>query len=187
MYLAEKGLTPPYTDVDLAKREHKAPDFLAMNSLGQVPTLVLDDGTVISESVAICRYFEALHPEPPLFGRSPLEQASVEMWIRRLELQLMTPVSLFWVNAHPLTAGLHSQKYKDYGEAQKRRALDRMLWLDRELGDREFIAGNAFSMADIVAETVVDFAKFVGIRVPEQAAALSAWRARIKQRPSARA
>ena len=128
MYLAEKGLTPPYTDVDLAKREHKAPDFLAMNSLGQVPTLVLDDGTVISESVAICRYFEALHPEPPLFGRSPLEQASVEMWIRRLELQLMTPVSLFWVNAHPLTAGLHSQKYKDYGEAQKRRALDRMLW-----------------------------------------------------------
>jgi glutathione S-transferase len=187
MYLAEKGLSPPYTDVDLRAREHKAPDFLAKNSLGQVPTLVLDDGTVITESVAICRYFEALHPDPPLFGTAPAEQASIEMWIRRIELQLMTPVSLFWVNAHPLTAGLTSQKYKDYGEAQKRRAFDRMLWLDREIAGREFVAGSAFSMADIITESVIDFAKFVGIPLPEDARALAAWRARMRQRPSSRA
>jgi glutathione S-transferase len=187
MYLAEKGLSPPYADVDLRTRGHKAPDFLAKNSLGQVPTLVLDDGTVITESVAICRYFEALHPDPPLFGATPLEQAQIEMWIRRIELQLMTPVSLYWVNAHPLTAGLSGQKYAPYGEAQKRRASERMLWLDGEIAGRDFIAGPDFTMADIIAESVVDFAKFVGIPVPEEARALAAWRARIKQRPSCRA
>ncbi len=187
MYLAEKGLSPPYVDVDLATREHKGPEFVARNSLGQVPTLVLDDGTVIAESIAICRYFEALHPAQPLFGTTPVELATIEMWIRRIELQLMSPVTLFWVNAHPLTAGLSAQKYKDYGEAQKRRALDRLLWLDREMAGREFVAGSTFTMADIVAETAVDFAKFVGIPLPEQAPALTAWRMRMKQRPSFRA
>lgn len=187
MYLAEKGLAPPYTDMNLMAREHKAPDFLAKNSLGQVPSLVLDDGTVISESNAICRYFEALHPDPPLYGTTPAEQAAIEMWIRRIELQLMTPVGLYWVNAHPLTAALSGQKHKDFGEAQKRRALERMLWLDRELGGREFIAGATFTMADIVAESVIDFAKFTGIALPEQAHRLRAWRTRIQQRPSSRA
>jgi glutathione S-transferase len=187
MYLAEKGLAPPYADVDLLTRQHKAPDFVAKNSLGQVPTLVLDDGTVITESVAICRYFEALHPDPPLFGTTPVEQANVEMWIRRIELQLMNPIGLFWVNAHPLTAGLGAQKHKDFGEAQKRRTVDRMRWLDREIAGREFMAGAAFSMADIIAESAIDFAKFTGIPLPEDAAALAAWRARMKQRPSFRA
>jgi len=106
LYLAEKGLDVPYIDVDLRARAHKAPDFVSKSSLGQVPVLELDDGTVIAESVAICRYFEALHPAPPLFGTTPAEQATIEMWIRRIELQLMTPVSLYWVNAHPLTAPL---------------------------------------------------------------------------------
>lgn len=187
MYLAEKGISTPYEDVDLLKREHKAPGFVAKNSLGQVPTLVLDDGTVISESVAICRYFEALHPDPPLFGTTPVEVASIEMWIRRIELQLMGPVSQYWIQAHPLTAGLSAQNHKEFGEAQKRYALDRMRWLDREIAGREFVAGAAFSMADIVAESVIDFARFTGITLPEEATALAAWRARMKQRPSFRA
>lgn len=187
MYLAEKKLTPPYVDVDLLKREHKAPDFVAKNSLGQVPTLVLDDGTVITESNAICRYFEALHPEPPLFGATPVEIATIEMWSRRIELQVMSPVAAYWVQAHPLTAGLSAQKHKDFGEAQKRYAIDRLRWLDRDIAGREFIAGATFSMADIVAETVIDFAKFVGIALPEDAPNLAAWRARMKQRPSSRA
>lgn len=187
MYLAEKGLAPPYVDLSLMAREHKAPEFVAKNSLGQVPSLVLDDGTVVSESIAICRYFEALHPDPPLFGTTPAEQALIEMWTRRIELQLMAPVGAFWVNAHPLTAALGAQKHKDFGEAQKRRALERMLWLDREIAGRDFIAGPRFTIADIVAESVIDFAKFTGILVPEQAGALRAWRARIEQRPSSRA
>ncbi|HTU57010.1 MAG TPA: glutathione S-transferase, partial [Polyangiales bacterium] len=113
MYLAEKGLTPPYVDMNLIAREHKASEFVARNSLGQVPTLLLDDGTVISESNAICRYFEALYPEPPLFGTSAAEQAVIEMWTRRIELQLMGPIGLFWVHAHPLTAALSAQKHKE--------------------------------------------------------------------------
>jgi glutathione S-transferase len=187
MYLAEKRLSVPYADMDLPTREHKAPDFVAKNSLGQVPTLVLDDGTVITESIAICRYFEALHPEPPLFGTTPVEQARIEMWIRRIELQIMGPVSLYWVNAHPLTAGLSAQKYKDFGEAQKRRALDRLRWLEREITNNEFVAGSTFTMADIIAESAIDFARVIGIPLPEDASALSAWCARMKQRPSFRA
>ena len=187
MYLAEKGLAPPYEDVDLRARGHKAPEFLARNSLGQVPVLELDDGSVIAESVSICRYFEALHTDPPLFGRTPAEQATIDMWIRRIELQLMQPVGLFWVNAHPRTAALGPQKHKDYGEAQRRRAQNRMLWLSGELAGRDFIAGPAFTMADIIAETTLDFAKFVGIDMPGEATVLADWRARIRARPSARA
>lgn len=187
MYLAEKGLTPPYLDLSLMAREHKTAEFLAKNSLGQVPCLLLDDGTVICESVAICRYFEALHPDPPLFGTTPAEQARIEMWTRRIELQLMAPVGAFWVHAHPLTAALSAQTHKDFGEAQKRRAVERMLWLDREISGRDFIAGAGFTMADVVAESVIDFATFTGIHVPEEAGALREWRTRIQQRPSARA
>jgi glutathione S-transferase len=187
IYLAEKGLAPAYEDVDLRARGHKASEFVARNSLGQVPILELDDGTVIAESVAICRYFEALHPDPPLFGRTPAEQATIEMWIRRIELQLMQPIGLFWVNAHPLTAALGPQKHKEYGESQRRRSENRMLWLSEEIAGREFIAGDLFTMADIIAETTVDFARFVGIDVPARASALAAWRARIRARPSSRA
>jgi glutathione S-transferase len=187
MYLAEKGLNPPYTDLDIRKREHKGPLVTGKNSLGQVPTMVLDDGTMIAESVSICRYFEALHPDPPLFGKTPAEQARIDMWIRRLELQLMQPVGLFWVNAHPLTAGLTPQKYKEFGESQKRRAAERMIWLSKEIEGRDYIAGDTFTMADIIAESIADFAKFIGIPVPEEATSLAAWRARIRERPSSRA
>src|ERR1700761_6114970 len=85
IFLAEKGIELAETPVDLMKREHKSPEHVARNSLGQVPTLELDDGTTISETVSICRYLEALHPEPPMFGRTPVEQALVDMWIRRIE------------------------------------------------------------------------------------------------------
>ena len=99
----------------------------------------------------------------------------------------MNPVTLFRVHAHPLTSGLSAQKYEGFGEVQKRRAFDRLLWLDREMAGREFVTGSTFTMADVVAETTVDFAKFVGIPLPAQATALAAWRARMKQRPSFRA
>ena len=180
MYLAEKGITAPYEDVDLQTRGHKAPAFVEKNSLGQVPTMELDDGTVIAESVSICRYFEALNPEPPLFGATPAQQAHVDMWIRRIEFQLMGPIGQFWVLSHPLTARLGEQKFKDYGEANKRRAANAMKWLNGEIKDRDFIAGDAFTMADIIAECTIDFAKFVGIDIPEDCTALIDWRARMK-------
>src|SRR5258706_9066268 len=96
IFLAEKGVDLPETPIDLMKREHKSPEHVARNSLGQVPTLELDDGRTISETVAICRYFEELQPQPSLFGRDAFEKANVDMWVRRIDFQFITPVGNYW-------------------------------------------------------------------------------------------
>lgn len=184
IFLAEKGLSIPTVRVDLRKREHKSDEHRARNSLGQIPTLELDDGKTISESVSICRYLEALHPEPPLFGTTPLEAATIDMWIRRVEFQLMTPVGMFWRHAHPLTAALLTQ-YKEFGESNRELYARACAWLDRDLGARPFIAGEAYSMADIVALTTVDFATFTGLDMPAGCTTLRAWHERVSGRESA--
>ncbi len=186
MFLAEKGIDLAETPVDLAKREHKSPDYRQMNSLGQVPTLVLDDGTAISETVAICRYFEEMQPEPSLFGRTAVEKANIDMWVRRIEFQLMSPVSNFWRHAHPRTAALLTQ-FKDFGESNRETYSNAQRWLDRELADRDFIAGDGFSMADICALSTVDFAHWIGLDIDAGRPHLAAWHGRIKSRPSAAA
>ncbi len=142
IFMAEKGLELPISEIDFAKREHKSPEFLKLNSLGQVPVLALEDGDVITESVAICRYLESLHPEPPMFGRDGREVALIDMWIRRIEFQLMTPVGMFWRHAHPLTAALLTQ-FNDFGESNREAYGRACGWLNREL-DRggPFIAGS---------------------------------------------
>lgn len=187
IFLAEKGVDLPETRVEMRKGEHKSPEHRARNSLGQVPTLVLDDGTAISETVAICRYLESLYPEPAMFGRTGLEQAQVEMWIRRIEFQLMTPVGMFWRHAHPLTAPLLKQ-FTDFGESNREHYARAAGWLDRELADgRPFIAGDSYGMADICALTTVDFAGFTGLELPAEATHLRAWHKRVSARPSAAA
>lgn len=185
MFLVEKGIDLPETTIDLASREHKSPEHMARNSLGQVPTLELDDGATISETVAICRYFEELHPEPPLFGRTPLEKAQVDMWVRRIEFQLTQPVGMFWRHAHPRTAALVHQ-YKDFGESNRTHYSNAQKWLDRELGDgRPFIAGDALTMADICALSTVDFAHWIGLELDPERSNLAAWHGRMRARPSA--
>jgi glutathione S-transferase len=186
IFLAEKGVTIPTVRVKLAKREHKSPEHKARNSLGQVPTLELDDGTTISESVSICRYLDALHPDPPMFGRTPLEAARIDMWIRRIEFQLMTPVGMFWRHAHPLTAPLLTQ-FTDFGESNRDLYARACAWLDRDLGGRAFIAGDACTMADIVALTTIEFATFTGLEMPADCATLRAWHERVSGRESAAA
>jgi len=187
IFLAEKGVDLPETRVSLMKREHKSPEHKARNSLGQVPTLVLDDGTAISETVAICRYLESVHPQPALFGRDGLKQALIDMWIRRIEFQMMTPVGMFWRHAHPLTASLLTQ-FKDFGESNRDHYASAARWLDRELADgRPFITGDDYTMADIAALTTIDFAGFTGLELPEEATTLKAWRERVSARPSASA
>ncbi|HEY3890099.1 MAG TPA: glutathione S-transferase family protein [Caulobacteraceae bacterium] len=186
MFLAEKGIDLPETPVDLGKREHKSADYRRMNSLGQVPTLLLDDGTAISETVAICRYFEEIQPEPPLFGRTAVEKANVDMWVRRVEFQLMSPVGNFWRHAHPYTAALLTQ-FKEFGESNRAAYSSAQRWLDGELADRDFIAGDAFSMADICALSTVDFAHWIGLDIDAERTNLNAWHERIKARPSAAA
>jgi len=186
MFLAEKGIDLAETPLDLRKREHKSDDHKARNSLGQVPTLELDDGSHISETVAICRYFEEVQPEPPLFGRTPAEKARVDMWTRRAEFILMQPVGNFWRHAHPYTAALLTQ-YKDFGESNREIYAGAQGWLDRELAEREFLAGDAFTMADICALTTVDFADWIGLPIDAKHANLTAWHGRVSARPSAKA
>jgi glutathione S-transferase len=186
IFLAEKGIDLPRVRVKLHKREHKSPEHRARNSLGQVPTLELDDGTMISESVSICRYLDRLHPGPPMFGATPLEEAQVDMMIRRVEFQIMTPVGMFWRHAHPLTAPLLTQ-YREFGESNRELYARSCAWLDREIAGRAFIAGDAYTMADIIALTTIDFATFTGLELPEDCTTLRAWRERVSARESAAA
>jgi glutathione S-transferase len=184
IFLAEKGVDLPETTVDMRKREHKSPEFRAKNSMGQLPALELDDGTCISETVAICRYFEETHPEPPMFGRTPVEKALVDQWIRRVEFAVMMPVGNFWRHAHPFTAALLTQ-FKDFGESNKETYRGAQKYIDRELAGREFLVGDSYTMADICLLSTVDFADWIGLPVEDEFANLKAWRERVKARPSA--
>jgi glutathione S-transferase len=186
MFLAEKGVEIPIERVPMRERAHKSPEFMAKNSLGQLPALELDDGEVIAESVAICRYLESLHPEPPLFGRDDRDRAIVDMWIRRIEFQLMSPIGQFWRHAHPYTASLVNQ-FKDFGESNREQAERAYRWLDGELEGRDWIAGDDFTVADIVAISTVDFGSFIEIDPPADCANVIAWRERVSARPSAAA
>ena len=186
IFIAEKGIDLPETRVNMRKGEHKSPEHRARNSLGQLPTLVLDDGTAISETVSICRYLESLHPSPPLFGKTAVEQALIDMWIRRIEFQLMTPVGMFWRHAHPLTAALLTQ-FKDFGESNREAYASAQKWLDRELACRDYIAGHDYTIADICALSTVDFATWIGLEMNPEHANLAAWHQRVTARPSAQA
>ncbi|MBT9469746.1 MAG: glutathione S-transferase family protein [Pseudomonadota bacterium] len=184
IFLAEKGIDLPETTVNMMKREHKSPEFRAKNSMGQLPALELDDGTCISETVAICRYFEETHPQPPLFGATPVEKALVDQWIRRVEFAVMMPVGNFWRHAHPRTAALLNQ-FKDFGQSNAETYKGAQKYLNRELEGRDFLVGDTFTMADICLLSTVDFAEWIGLPVEDEFKNLKAWRARMKARPSA--
>ena len=186
IFLAEKGIDLPETVVDMRARAHKAPDFLQKNPEGQLPVLELADGRFLSESVAICRFLDALNPQPPLFGADAFAAAEIDMWIRRVEFQVTSPVAMFWRHAHPYTASLLTQ-FTDFGESNRANTERALLWLDAQLQGRDYLAGDAFSMADICALTTVDFSAFVGLALPDPASALKAWHARVSARPSAQA
>jgi glutathione S-transferase len=187
VFLAEKGITIPTEQVDLGKLEQRSDAFTAVNPMQRVPALVLDDGTVISESIAICRYFEALHPEPPLFGRSALEIALVEMWQRRVELHLLLPVSMVFQHTHPAMKIMVDPQVAEWGEANKPRVAQFLQLLDGELKGRQYIAGNAYSVADITAMIAVDFMRVSKLAVPDSLANVKRWHAEVAARPSAKA
>lgn len=186
IFAAEKGIALPTRDLSIPEREHKSDEFLALNPRGQTPALQLDDGTVITESVAICRYLEGLQPDPPLFGRDAREQALVEMWSRRVEMILMPPIGAVWVHTHPFTARLPGRN-AEWGEANRPRVDEAMRFFDASLAGREFLAADHFTNADILLLTTIDFAGFIGIPLPEDLASLRAWHACVSARPSAAA
>ena len=185
VFLAEKGITIPLEQVDLGALGQKSPAFAAINPLQRVPALVLDDGSVIAESIAICRYFEALNPDPALFGRGALETAMVEMWNRRLELHLLFPVSHVFRNSHPAMAKTEIPQVPAWAEANKPRVEDFLGIFDRALANRPFAAGDRYSVADITGMIAVDFMKPAKLAVPESRANVRRWHAEVSARPSA--
>ena len=152
----------------------------------RVPVLVLDDGTVITESIAICRYVEGLRPEPPLFGRGALEESLVEMWNRRVELNLYQAVAAVFRHTNPAMKDFEAQ-VPEWGEANRPRVFDFLGLLNRELKDRLFVAGGHYTIADITALVAVDFMRPAKLIMPEEFANLRRWHVQVGERPSATA
>jgi glutathione S-transferase len=187
IFLAEKGIEVPFEQLDLMQGALKTPEFTRMNWFQRVPVLVLDDGTAISETVAICRYFEESKPEPALFGTGALGRATVEMWNRRMELGLLATVQFAFRHLHPAMAHLEVPQVPAWGEANKPRALEIMGFMDQELATRQFIAGDTISIADITALCAIDFMKPARIQRPPELKHLDRWHKEMSARPSAKA
>ena len=187
IFLAEKGVAIPMVDVDLARLEQKSEAFSALNPFQAIPALELDDGTVIAESLAICRYFEELQPEPPLFGVGAVERAMVEMWQRRLELYLLFPVAQAFRHSHPAMKAMETPQIAQWAEVNRERALAAMARFDEALRERPFIAGERFSVADITGLVALDFTRPARIAIPDELTHLRRWREALAARPSAKA
>jgi glutathione S-transferase len=187
VYLAEKGIEVPLVPVDMGAMEHRKEPVTSRNPLQRLPILELDDGTILTESVAICRYFEELHPEPALFGRGALGKALVEMWQRRMELNLMATVAQAFRHIHPAMKEWEIPQIPEWGEANKPKAVEFLRILDRELAGREFIAGDEYSIADITGMIAVDFMKPARIALPEDLVNVVRWHRAVSARPSASA
>lgn len=187
VFLAEKGISVPTEQIDLGTLQQKTPEFSEINPMQRLPVLVLDDGTVIAESIAICRYFEALRPEPPLFGRGAVEIALVEMWQRRMELHLLAPVAFVFRHLHPAMKEMEVPQVAEWGEANKPRVLEYLEFLNRELKDRLFVAGDHYTVADITGMISVDFLKPAKLAVPDEFTHVRRWHALACARPSAKA
>lgn len=183
IYLMEKGIEVETVDIDLAAKENHAPEFVAKNPLARVPVLEFDDGSYLAESQAICRYFEESHPEPPLLGTDARDRAEVEMWNRRMEFEIMANMTGAFRHGHPYWQG-RIEQVPDFGDLCRRNAEERMIWLNDELADREFIAGDRFTMADITAIAGFGIGRVARIRIAEELTHLTGWHERVSARPS---
>jgi glutathione S-transferase len=186
IFLAEKGITVPVEQVDIVSAQNRSPEFRARNAMGTLPVLELDDGTTIAESVAICRYFEELQPEPPLMGTDAKDRALVEMWQRRMEYEVFLPITQVFRNGHAFFKGRIPQ-VPEYGEVCRTHAEQRLAWLDGVLAERPFVAGERYTIADITALCAIDFGRVSNIRVAPGQPNLARWHAAVSSRPSAKA
>ncbi len=183
-FLAEKGEEIPTVTIEFDNGDTQTPEFQAMNSLGQVPVLELKDGKALAESIAICRYLESHFPEPSLFGTSAHGQAWVEMWNRRMELLLMNTVANVGLHTLPFFASRVNQ-VPEFAEAQKDTLTKRWAWLNEEISDgRPFVAGDAFSVADLTGMTALKICDIVGLSVPDDLAHVKTWEGAVRARPS---
>ena len=193
VFLAEKGIEIPRVEINIRSGENLQPEFLAINPRGVLPTLQLDDGTIIDESTAICRYFEELHPEPPLMGRTALEKALIECWTRRIEFDAGQPVVDAFRNSYPpyaeraVPGKAGTRAIPDLVERGKARLADFYPAIERRLEESEYVAGPAFSIADITLLCIVDFARAIKLPSPEGIEHFDRWHAQVSARPSAQA
>jgi glutathione S-transferase len=187
IFIAEKGITVPSEHIEIATMQHKTPEYTAINPLQRMPALLLDDGTIITESIAICRYFEMLQPDPPLFGVGPKDAAMVEMWNRRAEINFFANVAAVFRHTHPAMKELEVPQVPAWAEANRPRVVWFLEFLDRELAAREFVAGDRYTVADITTQVAVDFMKPGRLVMPEGLANVKRWHAAVSARPSARA
>ena len=186
IFLAEKGVAFDTVEISIAGRANLSPEYLAKNPLGLLPVMELADGRVLRESVAICRFLEEEHPDPNLMGRDAWERATIEQWNRHAELELLYPIAQIFRNTHPFWVGRIAQA-PEFGAIMRDVVLGRMAWLDRELGSREFIAGDRFTIADITALCAIDFGRVSGLRIDAEAMPnLKRWRETVSARPSAK-
>jgi glutathione S-transferase len=186
IFLAEKGISVPTEQVDIAKAANRQPGYLAKNPLGGIPILELDDGTVIAESVAICRYFEETQPSPPLMGTDAKDRALVEMWQRRMEFEIALPIMQVFRNTHAFFKGRIPQ-VPEWGELCRKTAESRLRWMDEELAGRGFVAGDRYSIADITLLVGIDFGRPSNIRIAPEQKNLQRWHDAVSSRPSAKA
>lgn len=187
LFLAEKGIEVERVPVDMGQKEHKSDVLRSKNPLQRLPILELDDGTILTETIAICRYFEELYPEPPLFGTGALERAQVEMWQRRVELNFFLPVAFAFRHTHPAMKDWEVPQMPEWGELNRPKAQEFLVLLNDALKDRPFIAGERFSVADITAYITVGFMKPARIAMPEGLAHVQRWFAMVAQRPAMQA
>lgn len=186
-FMAEKGIEDiEIVDVDIFGGQHRQPDYLAKAGLPNVPALEIDETTCITESVAICRYLENVYPEPNLFGRDPLETAVIEMWTRRAEMLLSTPLMMAVRHSHPALAAIETQ-VPEIAETNRKAAERALKVFDRRLAESEFIASDRLTIADIIAVTGIDFARMVRFRPPEELVQVNRWLKAMMERPAAKA
>jgi glutathione S-transferase len=187
IFLAEKGIQVPFEELDIGKGETRTPEFTRINPFQRVPVLILDDGTALSETMAICRYFEETKPQPALFGTGALGRATVEMWNRRMELGLMQGVTQAFRHLHPAMAQLEVPQVPVWGETNKARALQVLQYMDEQLGKHRYIAGADYSVADITGFVSVNFMKPARIQRPDDLKNVARWFEEMSARPSAKA
>jgi glutathione S-transferase len=186
IFLAEKGIDVEYVQLDLQKGENISAEMLKKNPSGKVPVLELDDGTCIAETMAICRYFEALQPEPALMGKTPLEQAQIESWQRLVEFNFLVPVGMCFQHS----TGYFRDRMTpvpEFGKVSGEIALSFLDKLEQRLGESTYVAGEQFSVADITLLCAIDFGRVVKLRLQDQHVHLKRWYEMVSARPSARA
>lgn len=193
VFLSEKGIDIEKQEIDIMGGENLKSDYLNINPRGVLPTLQLDDGTIIDEASAICRYFEATHPSPALYGSDPKSKGLIESWVRQIELDAFAPTADVLRNTNPVFENRsvpgtsNTPQIKALADRGTDRVLEFYTRLDKHLQNNQFLVGGAFSIADITAMCAVDFAEYVGIAVPGTLTKLAEWKERVSSRPSAQA